>query len=158
MSTQTVVTRESKETYTLPINLAIQYKKDTNKNNMALVETLIRAAPELLTSKDGADGLSPIHVLLKHHADDYERALDFMLLQNPSVASLVDCRENTPLHYACMYGASMNVVRRLCMLDPQAITQCNRNGQTPFQLSQRSSRMCSDEMAWYLWEKHDEQF
>lgn len=146
-----LVSRPGKELYSLPLNLALQ-----NRASMSIIETLISAAPTLLTLKDGPQGLTPLHVLLKHHTD-YEDPMIFMLLRNPEIASITDDRGNTPLHYACMYGASLDVIKHLCVLFPRSLHLRNRDNVTPVQLAQRSASTRSEETATYLWSMQDEE-
>ena len=146
--------REKKvsETYQYPINLAIQYQAPA-----PVLERLVSAAPSLLTTKEGKDQQTPLHVLLRHKTSD-DVSADMMLLRQPDIASITDAKHNTPLHHAVSRGASEQMVRHLVVLNPDALMQRNFHRNTPLSLAQRAGGMASGAVVDYLWEQVQDQF
>jgi len=140
-----MVTKSVRETYTFPLNMAIN-----NNASAAVVEALVNADPSILTERDGLQQEGSLHVLLKHHQVD-TAVLDALLLANPFAVKMLDRHSNTPLHVASRAGASLDTVRHLCVMYPDAVLMRNFHGRTPLDLARSNIHMCSDEVANYLW-------
>ena len=143
--------------YKLPLNVAIQKRACTR-----ILQDQVRAQPDTLVQPEDTKEYS-LHILLKHKPDDIETA-NAMLLKRPVIASLVDGKGNTPLHTAvasataCSTSKSLEIVRHLCILYPQALQQRNYCGCTPVQLAQQRSSMCHEAIASFLWEREQSQY
>lgn len=144
--TNKVEKKSVKASYSFALNLALQKKLDAET-----IDKLVEAAPEVLSVADGQSREYSLHVLLKNMPEDLT-SVDMILLKNPSVVSLTDRHFNTALHIACANGASIDIIRHLCILYPEALTMRNFHGQTPVELARRGA-VCSDEVSEYLWEK-----
>lgn len=131
-----------KEKYCYPLNIAIR-----NRVQYAAIELLVKAAPQVMAIPDGSMKEGSLSILLKNDPQDM-RLADLLLLSNPASAKLLDKHNNTPLHIACQYGASLPIVKHICILHPGALKMKNRFGQTPIQVAQRSNR--SGDVAFYL--------
>lgn len=138
------------ESYAFGLNLAIRANMDADA-----LQILAKAAPGVLSTPDGDAQESALAVLFKSRPHDVATADEF-LLQNPACASLVDRRGNSPLHIACQKGAPLDIIRRLVILYPQALFSYNACGENPLMVAQRSSHLCSEHVAAYLWEKQAE--
>ena len=137
-----MVTSKVKEKYGYPLNIAIK-----NGAKEAAVELLVRACPRVAALADGPMKECSLFVLLKHNPQNAQLA-DLLLLSNPSCARTRDCHQNTPLHIACQYGASLAIVKHICILYPPSLKVKNRFGQTPLHVAQRAIR--SSAIATYL--------
>ena len=134
--------------YAYSLNLALQTDMDSS-----MIEKILNSAPEVMSQEDGKMRETSLHVLMKHRPNDVA-TVDLFLLTNPSCVSITDCRLNTPLHIACSKGASLDVIRHMCILCPEAMTQRNFYGHTPIQLAQRSSS-CPEDVSLYLLDQLD---
>lgn len=146
------------ESYRYPLNIAMAYQASAE-----VIERLVTAAPEILTSMDGPprgkqdhSSLTALHILLRHQPND-TASVDMMLLKQPKVANLVDGCGNTPLHTAVVHGASIKTIHHLNLFIPDHIKQRNGNGCTPLQLAQSLS-FCSQRVVGYLWKELDSRF
>ena len=135
------------ETYTYPLNLAIRHNASFD-----VIRILLDAAPDVTNVPDGLECESSLHVMLKHRPN-FVRGIDALLLHNPQPTSPVDRRNNTLLHTACRYGAPLTVVRRLVILYPDALQTRNFCNELPLHIAQRSSVMCSDDVASFVWQQ-----
>jgi len=136
-----------RETYTLPLHLAIKYKASPE-----VIEMLVAAAPSVLLARDGAQKETPLMVMLKMQPD--VKLVDALLLKNPSCATVRDRNDNTPLHIACSRGVSIDVLKHLCLMYPRGLKRRNFQGKTPCQLLQERTVTCSDEMSKFVWEMY----
>jgi hypothetical protein len=136
-----------RESYTYPLNMALE--KDAN---IAVVKSLIDADKDVLGRKDGLEQEGSLHIFLKHQRNN-TNALDAILSANPSSLLVEDRHFNTPLHIACRSGASMNVIRHLWHLYPEALSKRNFHGLTPLDVARNNGHMCSDEVAFFLCQK-----
>ena len=143
--------QEVEEAYKYALNLAIRNGVET-----PTLEALIKVAPRVLVTPDGSAEEIPLSVLLKTNPSDLT-TIDKFLLANPDCVRLVDRQGNTPLHVAVQHGASLDAIRHLVILYPEALRCENRHSETPVGVAQRASR-CSEEVAAYLWEKYAESF
>lgn len=133
-----------KETYTFPLNLAIKNRADPD-----IIEILLSVAPSVLVTKDGPREEYPISILLKHAPHDIS-TVNKILLRCPQSAGSMDRYGNTPLHVACMHGASMEIVRRLYLLCPQSLKRMNFHGKTPLDIARQQTCTCPESVALYL--------
>jgi len=144
--------QQVQENYTFALNLAIRAKATPE-----VLEKLAKAAPGVLTEKDGDAQECALAVLFKTSPTDMVTA-DKFLLQNPDCARVTDRKHNTVLHIACQNGASLDTIRHLVILYPEALFLQNAYGETPVQLSQRCIHRCSNQVATYLWQKQADSF
>ena len=130
-----------------PLNMALE--KDFNAN---VIKSLIDADKAVLSKKDGLEQEGSLHILLKHQRSNID-AVDAILNANPSSVLVEDRHFNTPLHVACRSGASMDVISHLCFQYPGALAKRNFQGLTPVDVARANSHMCSDGIAYFLWQK-----
>jgi hypothetical protein len=140
-------TKKVRESYTYPLNMALE--KDASA---AVVQSLIEADKAVLTRKDGLEQEGSLHILLKQQGNNTS-TVDAILVANPSSVLVEDRHFNTPLHVACRSGATMDVIRHLWILYPEALTKRNFHGLTPLDVARNNSHMCSDGVASFLWQK-----
>ena len=136
-----------KESYTLPLHLAIKYKASPE-----VIEMLVAAAPSVLLARDGPQRETPLMVMLKMQPD--VKLVDALLLKNPSCATVRDRHDNSALHIACSRGVSIDVLKHLCLMYPRGLKLRNFQGKTPCHLLQERTVMCSDEMSKFVWEMY----
>jgi hypothetical protein len=141
-----VVEKEVFENYHYPLNLAIHYKASAE-----VLTLLMEAAPEVLLAKDGSQGETSLAVLVKRTPQNL-KAIDAMLLLNPKSAMTLDRHSNTCLHSACSAaaGTSLDVIRHLTIIYPEALTQRNFHGRTPLLVAQSRTATCSDTIVQFL--------
>mmetsp|Transcript_2035 Transcript_2035/g.4440 ORF Transcript_2035/g.4440 Transcript_2035/m.4440 type:complete len:362 (+) Transcript_2035:90-1175(+) len=151
-STYKMEEQQVQENYTFALNLAIRAKTSPE-----ILEKLAKAAPGVLAEKDGDAQECALAVLFKTSPTDMVTA-DKFLLQNPDCARVTDRKHNTVLHMACQNGASLDTIRHLVILYPEALFLYNAHGETPVQLAQRCIHRCSNEVATYLWQKQADSF
>jgi hypothetical protein len=138
-------------TYRYPLNIAIQHDAD-----VTTIEALLRAAPFVVTTPDGGVAREcSLHVLLRHKTHDLQ-SIDLCLLQTPNAVSCIDRHANTPLHTACAKHASIDVIRHLTVMYPEALGLRNFHGYTPLEIAQRSQHT-TDEVLDYLWDSVSQQ-
>jgi hypothetical protein len=140
-------TKSVRVSYTYPLNMALE--KDAN---VTVVKSLIAADRTVLSKKDGLEQEGSLHIVLKHQLNN-TNTVDAILVANPSSVLVVDRHFNTPLHVACRSGASMDVIRHLWMLYPEALAKRNFHGLTPLDVARNNVHMCSDGVASFLWQK-----
>jgi hypothetical protein len=142
-----IETKTARESYTYPLNMALE-----KGASAAVLKSLIEADKDVLARKDGLEQEGSLHILLKHQQDNTD-TVDAILMANPSSVFVEDRHFNTPLHVACRSGASMDVIRHLWILYPEALTKRNFHGLTPLDVARNNSHMCSDGVASFLWQK-----
>jgi len=158
--------RQNYEPYTLPINLALFHQSNGQKNkiklNFKVLQVLAEAGPEVLCMPDGggsgsgatAATTSSLLIAIRHHPKNL-KIVRLLLETNPQCIHVTDKRGNTPLHMACFYStgtqASLEVIQELYRHDPTAIDQKNINGETPWTMIQRNSRLSSSPVADFLY-------
>lgn len=130
--------------YTYPLNLAIH-----NRASKEVIHMLIEAAPSVLGMVDGSLKETSLAILLKNFPDDL-KTVDKMLLSNHKAAIGRDARKNTVTHVACSNGASLDVVRHLCIMNPESLLMRNFHRQTPLEISQRLTMASSDDVSSFL--------
>jgi hypothetical protein len=138
------------ETYQYPLNLAISYKASPD-----VLAHLVAAAPDVLSLTDGKS--CSLHILLRHKPTDSVSA-DMMLLKKPEMVFWTDAKKNLALHVAASCGASVQTVRHMTGLYPEALLQPNFHGEIPLALAQRSSSVCLGDVCDYLWNEVERQF
>ena len=139
--------RQKNEPYKYPINLAICYK-----SSLEVIKMLMDAAPHVTHLPDGVEQETSLHVMLKY-SPSFVQGIDTLLLHNPTNTSPADRQRNTLLHTACRCGASLEVLRHLIILYPDALHQRNLHNELPIQLAQRNSVLCTPEVAAYVWQQ-----
>ena len=144
--------QQVQENYTFALNLAIRARASPE-----VLERLAKAAPGVLMKKDGDAQECALAVLFKTTPTDKVTADEF-LLQNPDCVRLTDRKQNTVLHAACQNGVSLDTIRHLVILYPEALFLYNAYGETPVELAQRCIHRCSDQVATYLWQKQADLF
>jgi hypothetical protein len=145
--THQIETKTVRESYTYPLNMALE-----KTASAAVIKSLIEADKDVLAKKDGLEQEGSLHILLKHQRNN-TNTVDAILFANPSSVFVEDRHFNTPLHVACRSGASMDVIRHLWILYPEALTKRNFHGLTPLDVARNNSHMCSDGVASFLWQK-----
>jgi hypothetical protein len=143
-------TKKVRESYTYPLNMALEKGFDAT-----VIKSLIDAGKAVLGSKDGLEQEGSLHILLKHHRNN-AKLVNAILVANPSSVMVEDRQFNTPLHVACRSGASMDVIRHLWVMYPGALAKRNFQGLTPLDVARTNGRMCSDGVAYFLWQKVQE--
>jgi len=131
------------EPYTLPINIALH-----NNASAKIVDLLASACPEVLNLQDGRNGACSLAIALQTQHVDIS-IVDLLLHANPKCAEVADKRFNFPLHVACSKGLSLEVVKSLYQLYPDALSKNNMNGETPLVIAQRNFS-CSEEVLDFL--------
>jgi hypothetical protein len=143
-------TKKVRESYTYPLNMALEKDADAT-----VIKALIDADRAVLGGKDGLEQEGSLHILLKHHQNN-ANIVDAILVANPSSVMVEDRHFNTPLHIACRSGASMDVIRHLLQWHPDALAKRNFQGLTPLDVARTNGHMCSDGVAYFLWQKVQE--
>lgn len=131
---------------TIPLNIALE-----NGASFEVVKLLVDECPEVILAEDGPQGCGSLSVALYHSsANDIVLAL---IAIKPESVKMVDRRHsNLPLHVACAKGASFEVIQSLVQLFPKALHHRNFHGQTPLDICQRHSSVCSDSVTDFLQE------
>jgi hypothetical protein len=142
-----IETKKVRESYTYPLNMALE-----KAASASVVKSLIEADKAVLTRKDGLEQEGSLHILLKQQGNNIS-TVDAILVANPSSVLVEDRHFNTPMHVACRSGATVDVIRHLWILYPEALTKRNFHGLTPLDVARNNSHMCSDEVASFLWQK-----
>jgi hypothetical protein len=142
-----IETKKVRESYTYPLNMALAKAASAD-----VVKSLIEADKAILTRKDGLEQEGSLHILLKQQGNNTS-TVDAILVANPSSVMVEDRHFNTPMHIACRSGASMDVIRHLWILYPEALSKRNFHGLTPLDVSRNNGHLCSDEVASFLWQK-----
>ena len=140
-----------KQSYGYPLNIALQ-----NNASMEVLHLLATAAPDVVLARDGRDECGSLLIALRHDPNN-TNALHLLIKANPLCLKMTDRRRNTPLHVAVARGASLAVVRVICMLYPAALRQSNLNGETPLLVAQRSIKMCSEDACNYIQDAYHEE-
>jgi hypothetical protein len=140
-------TKKIRESYTYPLNMALE-----KGFNATVIKSLIDADKTVLARKDGLEQEGSLHILLKHQRNNTD-VVDAILMANPSSVLVEDRHFNTPLHVACRSGASVDVIRHLWIMYPGALAKRNFQGLTPLDVARTNGHMCSDVVAYFLWQK-----
>lgn len=133
------------EQYQYALNLAILYGAP-----YPVLEALVKAGPGVLSKTDGTT--RSLHILLRHQPNNTD-ALNLLLLTELASVTWTDDRSQTALHAAVRYGAPLSSIRHLVALHPEAITSCDRSGQTPLSLSFQHT---SEEVCQYLQDQYEQ--
>jgi hypothetical protein len=137
-------TKQVRESYTYPLNMALEKGFSFN-----VIKSLIDTDKAVLDKKDGLEQEGSLHILLKHHKNN-DKVVGAILMANPSSVMVEDRHFNTPLHVACRSGASMNVIRHIWVMYPEALGMRNFQGCTPLDVARTNGDMCSDGVAYFL--------
>jgi hypothetical protein len=146
-ATASPITKQVKETYAYPVNLAIKHNASPE-----IISYLAEAGPSVLLLRDGAQEENSLMILLKHSPNN-TTLIDKLLLDSPHSALLSDRRDNTCLHVACRSNAPLVVIRHLAILHPQSLRMSNYWNQAPLDIVQASAAMSTDDVSIYLWER-----
>ncbi len=143
-------TKRIRESYTYPLSMAFE-----KGFNATVIKSLIDADKTIMARKDGLEQEGSLHILLKQQGNN-TTTVDAILVANPSSVQVEDRHFNTPLHVACRSGASMHVIRHIWVMYPGALAKRNFQGLTPLDVARTNAHMCSDEVAYFLWQKVQE--
>lgn len=144
---RTVTKRVLQETYSFPLNLAIQYRASAR-----VIEMLVDAAPHVLHCTDGSLQETPLAIFLKHHPHNVS-TFDKMLLDAPHAASVKDRHHNTLAHIGARQGIAVEMMSHICILYPESLKERNFHGKTPIELAQQHTSSRNEAIASFLWEK-----
>lgn len=144
-SSGTIEHRTVPETYSYPLNLAIEHGA-----SLDVIQMLVTSDPSVILKKDGPQGETSLLILLKRSPSSH-RTVDLLLLSDPRCALATDRHQNTALHVACFSGASLLTVQHLCMVNQEAMAMRNFHGRTPLQVAQNRISSCSDDVVEFLW-------
>jgi len=148
--TQQLVSKSVKETYTYPINLAIQ-----SGASPRILEYLINAAPSVLVEQDGPMKECSLAILLRYKPTDYATFENLMTFTRCACVLVRDRHENTALHIACRHAtgsdASLKIVKALVGSFPKALGMRNFHGKTPMQVL--SNKIATESISAFLWKE-----
>lgn len=130
-------------TYGYPINLALAHGA-----NAKILKLLVQAGPDVLAFKDGENCAASMGTALSLNTCDKTVVL-FLLSANQQCARIADRRGNYPLHVSVSYGRSVDIVKRLYAVYPEAQGMRNFHSQTPLDIAIQSTR-CSDDVTEFL--------
>lgn len=133
-----------REQYGYPLNIAL--RQDAS---LDVLKVLVKGAPDVITCPDGRDRSGSLNIALRRKPNDLH-ILHLLVIANPDSLRMKDRRLNTPLHIAVARGASVDVIKPLYLLYPDAILERNINGETPFEVSSRTAAICSDAVVNFL--------
>lgn len=137
--------RPRSECFEYPVNIALD--RDAS---LDVLQLLVQAGPEVLRAQDGPELCCTLSLALNKKRD--EDIVRMIVEANPDCLKVTDRYANLPLHIACATGASLAVVKLLCMLYPAGIDQKNLHGQKPLEIAQRNA-LCSDAIVDHLQQK-----
>jgi len=137
-----------------PLHIAV-----ANKASAAVIKVLLMAAPYVLEVRD-KNGMTPLMLILRFYQSLYDAEVEdkilILLSHSPQTIFISDLRSNSPLHYACMAaygkngGFSLDLVKYITQLNPNAVNERNFDGLTPLALAQRQGNKVDDEVIAYL--------
>jgi ankyrin repeat protein len=120
-------------------------------SSVEVFRRLIEEHPEALTKKD-RHSLTPFHLALYHHRDSPE-ILQCLLDRCPSrVLGMRDCIGSTPLHLACFWGVSVEIIRQMVRMHSKALRMFDSLERSPLFLACLSDRRSLDLMKLLAWE------
>eukprot|EP00536_Pseudo-nitzschia_multiseries_P000992 jgi/Psemu1/62933/estExt_Genemark1.C_120124 len=125
--------------YGYPINIAL-----SNGANTKVLKLLAESGPDVLAYKDGANSCDSLGAALSLGHCNLE-VVDLLLSCNQQCARVADRRGNYPLHVAVSYGRSLEIVKRLYSVYPEAHRRRNFHSQTPIDIAVQSTR-CPEEV------------
>jgi Ankyrin repeats (many copies) len=132
------VQRHVREMYSFPLHLAIAKEASTGA-----IELLIDADPSVLVVRDGPHHDTPLLAVLRTSPTRLD-VVDAIIVTQPFCASIKDRMGNTPLHVACQNGATLDVVKHLTILYPEALSMTNLRGKLPLDLAGARVRDAGD--------------
>lgn len=132
-----------------PLHIAV-----ANKASPESAKVLIKAAPHVLQMRD-KNGMTPLMLMFRFYRTlnqfhDVDDSIILMLLHAPQTVFSTDLRSNNPLHYACIGGCSLDIVKYITKLNPGAVNERNFDGLTPLELAQQQVNKIDDEVIAYL--------
>ncbi len=129
---------------TLPLNIALE-----NGASLDVVQLLVEHCPDAILLEDGPQACGSLSVALYHSASN--EVVFTLILAKPDSVQMIDRRHsNSPLHVACAKGASFSVIQTLVQLYSKSLHHRNFHGQTPLDICQRHSSVCSDQVTDFL--------
>mmetsp|Transcript_17324 Transcript_17324/g.39841 ORF Transcript_17324/g.39841 Transcript_17324/m.39841 type:complete len:598 (+) Transcript_17324:219-2012(+) len=129
--------------YGYPINIALNHGA-----NAKVLQLLVESGPDVLAYKDGANCCASLGTALSLKQCELD-VVDLLITANQQCARVADRRGNYPLHVAVSYGRSLEIVKRLCSVYPEARDWRNFHSQTPLDIAVQSTR-CSEEVTDFL--------
>jgi ankyrin repeat protein len=145
-TTRTLQHQRVKVAYTYPFHIALN-----NRNTpQPILRSLLNHASfrDALLLQDGSMKETAAVVFLRKRRDN--ELLDELLLANPSITELLDRHDNTALHTACQYGAALESIKHLYVLNPSALRLRNFHGQTPFDIVQKKRDVSEDIVNFFI--------
>mmetsp|Transcript_8132 Transcript_8132/g.12700 ORF Transcript_8132/g.12700 Transcript_8132/m.12700 type:complete len:247 (-) Transcript_8132:75-815(-) len=99
---------------------------------------------------------TPLHAACVYRAS--LEVIEFLLTQYPSASKIRNKHLNYPIHFACEYGVSTpSVIKILVEVNPQALKEKNKLGQTPYQIIQRKDTSADPDVLRILQEYYQQQ-
>jgi ankyrin repeat protein len=86
------------------------------------------------TRHTNIDHQTPLHLLLQSPCCTLE-SVEYMLDRYPTAALLADGRGWTPMHLACHYGASLDILKALARTSRQTVQQSTQRLEKPLHLA-----------------------
>ena len=126
-----------------PINLAL-----THGANERVLRLLAQSGSDVLAFKDGINSSASLAIALSSKHCSLQ-TVNILLSANQRCAEIPDRRGNYPLHIAVSYGSSIDLVKRLYAVYPEAQGKMNFHSQTPLDIAIHSSR-CPEEVTDFL--------
>jgi ankyrin repeat protein len=118
-----------------PLRRACRYGNST----VEVFRHMIEENPEALTEQD-RNGTTPLHRALSHHRNSPEILHCLLDRCPPEVLGMRTSEGYTPLHLACFWGVSVEIIRRIVRMYPKALRMFDTYGWSPLYLACFSSR------------------
>lgn len=137
-----------------PLNIALEHDA-----NLEVLKLLADAAPEIITHRDGRDECGSLSLVLRrqNYNKNFLQIVHLLIKANPMSLRMTDRRQNSPLHIALASGgATLELVRVLCLLYPPALLKTNVSGETPLQVAQRTT-LCQDNVQAFVQEAYNQE-
>jgi len=103
---------------------------------VGLVEVLLEALPQAVTSPDPNCGSLPIHLACAHKSSF--RVIKLLLLHAPTTTKAVDMHGRLPLHYAVTAKAHFAIIELLLEADPTSALAVDADKKTPLHLAEEA--------------------
>jgi hypothetical protein len=132
------------ELYTLPLHIALN-----RHASLDVIQALVNAGPDVIGMMDGPDGCTAISIAISKHCDF--DVISLLVKTRPEALEIVDRRQNSSLHTACVAGAKLNVIKLLVSTFVGAMTMRNINGETPLVVAEKT-HVCPIDVIDYLHE------
>ena len=105
------------------------------KPPLEVVNALIEANPEAVSTRMMPGGTLPLHVACTWHSSP--AVVSALLAAEPSTAKVVDELGNRPLHAACFSGTAISIVHDLLATYPKAVLSRNNQGSQSIDICRR---------------------